>query len=200
MTLTETSQKSVETYLKSLRRELRELLDEDVNEIVEEIRTHIFDKTSGSETPEAVAATLAALGTPRELADRYRTEEMVQRAKLARSPKYILRSALRWAGLSLLGALVFAISVIGYSLGGWMFALGFLKLIHPSTTGVYGTWTDHDSSFSWQSGGPLKPGELLGWWAVPIGLLIGGALLLLTFRFGYWSIRKFWRPRDWQKS
>jgi hypothetical protein len=200
MTQTETSQNSVETYLKSLRRELRELLDDDVNEIVEEIRTHIFDKTADSETPEAIAATLAALGTPQELADRYRTQELMQRARLARSPKYIFRSALRWAGLSLLGVLVFAVSAMGYSLGGFLFLLGFLKLIHPGTTGVYGIWTDHDRSFNWQSGGPNKPGELLGWWLVPIGILIGGVLLLLTFRFGYWSIRKFWRPRDWQKS
>ncbi len=66
MTATERSSKSVETYLKSLRSELRDLLDEDRDEIVEEIRTHIFDKTYGSQTPEAVAATLAALGTPQE--------------------------------------------------------------------------------------------------------------------------------------
>ncbi len=98
MTLTETSARSVQIYLKSLRRELSDLLDEDANEIVEEIRTHIFDKTTG-ETPESVAATLAALGTPQELADRYRTPELIERAKLARSPKYILRRTMRrWAG------------------------------------------------------------------------------------------------------
>jgi hypothetical protein len=200
MPLTETSQKSVETYLKSLRRELRELLDEDANEIIEEIRTHIFDKTSGSQSPEAVAATLGALGTPEELAGRYRTAEMVGRARLARSPKYILRNALRRAGLSLLGVAVFSVSVLGCCLGGWLFMLGFLKLIHPGSTGVYGIWNDHTKSFNWQSGGPNKPDELLGWWLVPIGLLIGGAVLLLTFRFGYWSLRKFWWPRTWQKS
>jgi hypothetical protein len=190
MTLTETSQRQVETYLKSLRRELSDLLDEDADEIVEEIRTHIFDKTSG-ERPEAVAATLAALGTPRELADRYRTAELVQRARLARSPKYMMRSGLRWAQMSLLGVAVFAVSVLGCSLGCWLFLLGLLKLIHPGTTGVYGTWNDHSKSFNWQFGTPNKPGELLGWWLVPVGILVGAALLLLTFRFGSWSVRKF---------
>ena len=96
-----------------------------------------------------------------------------------------------------MGLIVFAASVLGYSFGGFLFMLGFLKLIHPTMTGVYGQWNDHDKSFNWQSGGPIKPGELLGWWLVPIGILIGAALLLLTFRFGYWSIRKFWVPRDW---
>jgi hypothetical protein len=199
MTLTETSQKTVDAYLKSLRRELRELLDEDAEEIVEEIRTHIFDKTSGEEPPGAVTTTLAALGTPQELAERYRTEELLERARLARSPKYLMRATLRWAGLSVMGLLVFALSGLGYGLGGGLFLLGVLKLLHPSTTGVYGTFTDHDSSFNWQSGGPNKPGELLGWWLVPLGILIGGGLLLVTFRFGNWCIRRFWRPRAWER-
>jgi hypothetical protein len=199
MTLTETSQKTVDAYLKSLRRELRELLDEDAEEIVEEIRTHIFDKTSGEESPEAVTATLAALGTPQELAERYRTQELLERARLARSPKYLMRATLRWAGLSVMGLLVFALSGLGYGVGGGLFLLGLLKLFHPSTTGVYGILTEHDTSLNWQSGGPNKPGELLGWWLVPIGILIGGGLLLLTFRFGNWCIRKFWRPRAWQR-
>jgi hypothetical protein len=30
---------------------------------------------------------------------------------------------------------------------------------------------------------------------VPIGLGLGTLLLFLTFRFGTWCIRKFWRPR-----
>ena len=199
MTLTETSQKTVDAYLKSLRRELRELLDEDAQEIVEEIRTHIFDKTSGNESPEAVTATLAALGTPQELAERYRTQELLERARLAQSPKYLMRAALRWARLSVMWLLVFALSGLGYCLGGGLLLLGVLKLLHPGTTGVYGIWTDHERSFNWQ-GGPNKPGELLGWWLVPVGILIGGGLLLMTFRFGNWSIRRFWRSRAWQRE
>ena len=199
MTLTETSQKTVDGYLKSLRRELRELLDEDAEEIVEEIRTHIFDKTSGDESPEAVTATLAALGTPQELAERYRTQELLERARLVRSPKYMMRAVRRWAGLSVMGLLVFALSGLGYCLGGGLFLLGVVKLLQPGTTGVYGTWTDHERSFNWQWGSPNKPGELLGWWLVPVGILIGGGLLLMTFRFGNWSIRRLRRSWAWQR-
>jgi len=199
MTLAGTSERSIEIYLKSLRRELGDLLDEDVNEIVAEIRTHIFDKTTG-ETPEAVDATLAALGTPQELADRYRTAELVERARLARSPKYVLRRTMRRAGRGLLGVVVFSLSVLGCTVGCWLFLLGFVKLIHPGTTGVYGTWNEHNKSFNWQFGSPNKPGELLGWWLVPIGILVGGAVLLLTFRLGYWSIRRFWMQRARQEG
>ena len=32
--------------------------------------------------------------------------------------------------------------------------------------------------------------ELLGWWIVPLGLLIGAGLFLLTTRFGLWGLRR----------
>jgi hypothetical protein len=192
------SQKAIDSYLAALRKELRELTDEDANDIVEEIRMHLLDKTGG-EAPETVTATLAALGTPAELADKYCTEEMLARGRAARSPAYIARSVGRWALLTLGGLAVFSLSVVGYCLGGWLFVLGILKLHDPSHTGAYGQWNDHDKSFHWQSGGPNTPDELLGWWLVPIGLIVGGGLLLLTFKFGNWSIRKFWRPRKWQE-
>jgi len=191
------SSKAIDSYLAELRRHLRELTDEDANDIVEEIRMHILDKTAGEASPETAAKTLAALGSPAELAGKYCTEEMLARGRAARSTAYIARSIGRWALLTLGGIVVFAISIVGYSLGGWLFVLGILKLIHPGTTGFYGTWTEHDKSFHWQSGGPNTPDELLGWWLVPIGLIVGGGLLALTFRFGDWSLRKFWRPRRW---
>ena len=198
MTLSVESQKTIDAYLAALRRHLRELLDEDVKDIVEEIRAHILDKTSGGAAEEAVASTLAALGTPEELAGRYRTEELLKRAQNARSPGFLWRSMLRWAALSVLGVAVFFFSAIGYCLGGLLFILGVLKLTNPHRTGVYGVFNEHNTSLSFQSGGPSDH-DLLGWWLVPIGLIVGGGLLFLTFRFGVWSIRKFWRPRAWRE-
>jgi len=108
MTLSIESRKSVDAYLAALRRQLRDLLDEDVKDIVEEIRMHILDKTAEDCSPGAVAAALAALGNPEELAARYRTEELLQRAKLSRTPAYMLHSLLHWALLSLLGRAVYS--------------------------------------------------------------------------------------------
>lgn len=194
------SSKAIDSYLVVLRKQLRELTDEDANDIVEEIRMHLLDKTGGAAPPESVAETLAALGTPEELANKYCTEEMLARGRAARSPAFIARSARSWALLTLGGVVFFAVSVVGYSLGGWLFMMGLLKVFNPHGTGVYGTWTDHDSSFHWGSGsGPNGPDELLGLWLIPIGLIVGGGLLLLTFRFGNWSVRRFWRPRRWQE-
>jgi hypothetical protein len=192
MSLSAESQKSVDAYLGALRKQLRELMDEDVNDIVAEIRMHILDrtfdpaKTSDDAAPEAVAATLAALGPPPELAERYRTDELLKRA-------------LSWAGLSLVGLIVFCISVVGFGLGGGVFVLGVLKVMDYHGTGIYGQFTDTSSSLGFQSGGPRAgQHELLGFWLLPLGLLGGPALFFLTARLGLWSLRKFWRPRAWR--
>ena len=71
-----------------------------------EARAHILDKTLGDASPGVIAATLDALGTPEELADRYRTEEMLKRAEVARSPACVLRSVLHWGLLSVVGVVV----------------------------------------------------------------------------------------------
>ena len=200
MTLSAESQKSVDAYLASLRKQLRELMDEDVNDIVAEIRAHILDKSSGEAPSDSVSSTLAALGTPVELASRYRTEELLKKAQMSRSPGFLLRSILRWGALSLVGVLVFAISVVGFLIGGGLSILGVLKVINPSTTGLYGQFSANSWGLSFNSGGQPAAGvrELLGWWLLPIGLILGPLLFYFTFRFDRWSLRKFWRPRAWR--
>jgi Protein of unknown function (DUF1700) len=204
MTVSVESQKTIDAYLAELRRNLREFMDEDANDIVEEIRAHILDKTSGGAAPERIAATLAALGTPGELASQYRTEELFKRAQHTRSPLVSLQSLFRWATLSLTGIIVFLISVIGYTLGGALVLFVFAKLILPHATGL---WESHNPDGTWSlglsssSGGPPAGAhDLLGWWLIPIGLILGPLLIVLTFRFGSWSIRKFWRPRAWPRG
>lgn len=205
MTITAESQKTIESYLAALRRQLRGPMDEDIEDIVEEIRAHILDKTSLSAAPDALAATLASLGKPEELASRYRTDDLLQRAQGTRSPLLSLHSLFRWATLSFVGLVVFLISVFGYSLGGGLVIIAVLKLIWPRATGFwmefYPDGSPKSASGGFGSGYATQPPpgrELLGWWLVPIGLVLGAALLFVTFRFGTWSIRKFWRPRVWQ--
>lgn len=195
------TEKTIDTYLAGLRKQLRELMEEDATDIVEEIRAHILDKTSGDSSPDQVSATLAALGTPEELASRYRTEELLRRAQLTHSPLVSLRSLLHWATLSFTGILVFAVSVVGYAVGGGLVIFAMLKAAFPRATGLWKTIYPDGGwglGLSFSNGAPPQGKELLGWWVLPIGLLLGTVLLLLTFRFGTWSIRKFWRPRSLQ--
>lgn len=193
-------QKAIEAYLAALRKQLRELLDEDVKDIVEEIRAHILDKTSTDPSTDSVSSTLAALGTPEELAERYRTEELLKRAQLSRSPAFILRSMLRWTTLSFIGLIVFLVSIVGYCAGGFLFLIATLKLVWPRGTGLWKT-VNPDGSWGLGLGFSNQPGtgqDLLGWWLLPIGFILGTGLVFLTFRFGLWSLRKYWRPRAWR--
>ena len=203
MSTTQQSQKAIDTYLSALRRRLSELRDEDVNDIVEEIRAHILDKTSSGVEGQHMATTLAALGTPEELAARYRSDELLRRAQATRSPITSLHGLLLWATRSVVGVVVFFVSLFGYTLGGALVIFAGLKVLWPRQTGFW-KMAYPDKSWGLQlsfGNGAVPHGqELLGWWLLPICLVLGPSLLYLTFRFGSWSLRKFWRPRAWQAA
>jgi hypothetical protein len=203
MILSAESQKAIDTYLAALRKQLRPLRPEDANDIVEEIHAHILDKSAGVTAEDVVSNTLAALGTPDELAARYRTDELLKRAQSTRSPVVSLFSLARWATLSLIGLVTFVVSLAGYAVGALLVVVGLFKLIHPHNGGIWfdpkpgGHGIDGSAGFSFISGGTwTHPGhEVFGPWLAPVSLTLGALLVFLTFRLGTWCIRKFWRPR-----
>ena len=93
------AQQRIDAYLGRLRQRLRGLHDEDVREIVEELRSHIRDKAGsppgGPMTAAEVDRALAALGSPEELASQYLTDDLLARAEVSRSPLRILESLFR---------------------------------------------------------------------------------------------------------
>jgi hypothetical protein len=186
------AQQRVETYLARLRVRLRGINDLDVREIVEELRFHILDKAgvSGEVTAGGVDAALAALGSPEELASEYLTDSLLARAEVSRSPVQILESLFRWASLSVAGFFVLLGSILGYFFGVVFLLCALVKPFHPQTAGL---WVFRDStgnlvtSLRLGFGIPPEGGrEVLGWWIVPIGLVVGCGLLMLTTRFALW--------------
>ena len=191
----------IDAYLGRLRRRLRGMNDEDVRDIVEELRGHITDKASanGEVTAARVDAALMALGSPEELASQYMTDELLSRAAVSRSPVHILESLFRWASLSVAGFLVLLSSIVGYFLGGAFMWCGVLKIIHPATAGL---WAFRDSTgdreISLRLGfGSVPAGgrDIVGWWIVPTGLVVGCGLVILTTRFALWCARQYRRSR-----
>jgi hypothetical protein len=193
------AQQRVETYLGSLRVRLRGINDLDVREIVEELRFHILDKAgvTGEVTAAGVDAALAALGSPEELASEYLTDSLLARAEVSRSPVQILESLFRWASLSVAGFFVLLGSILGYFLGVVFVLCALVKPFHPQTAGL---WVFRDStgnlvtSLRLGFGSPPVGGrDVLGWWIVPIGLVVGCGLLMLTTRFALWCARVYRR-------
>ena len=201
MTPPEASQKAIDDYLAALRRQLRDLMEEDMNDIVEEIRTHILDKTAPGDDPGQVEQTLAALGAPRDLAARYCTEEMMRRAEAHRSSTQKARIAGRWTFSILAGVVVLVVSAAGYSFGGLLVIAGIAKVMWPKGTGLWETVnTDGTQTLGLSGGsGNVPPAnnahDILGWWLLPIGLILGPVLIYATYRFGRWSVRKLWPAR-----
>jgi uncharacterized membrane protein len=196
------AEQKIDAYLSRLRARLRGINEQDVREIVEELRSHILDKLGTQEVSAgAVGATLAALGSPEELASEYMTDNLLARAEVSRSPVRIMASLFRWASLSVAGFFAFLASLVGYFLGVSFILCALLKPVHPLTAGLWIlTAGSDDFLISLRLGfGSAPPGgrELLGWWIVPIGLLVGCGLVMLTTRFGLWCVRQYRKSRVW---
>jgi hypothetical protein len=199
MTEVNLAQKKIDKYLQDLGAALRTLPSEQARDIVEELRSHIVEKaaTSGDMTPATVDSVLADLGRPEDLATLYLTDDLQVRALASRSPLLILQSLFRWASLSVAGFFVLMGSLLGYFMAAALVGCALLKPIHPLTAGLWLIPDKADpNSVSLRLGfASVPPGsrDLLGWWIVPIGLVVGFGLFLLTARFGLWSIRRLRR-------
>lgn len=199
MTMAGDAQQKVEAYLGRLRQLLRGMNAEDAREIIDELRSHLMDRVaaSGEATDAGVDAALAALGSPEELANEYMTHNLLARAEASRSPVRILESLFRWASLSVAGFFVLVSSVMGYFLGTVFLLVAALKPFHPQTAGLWllrGSAGDPEISIRLGFGTvPATGRDVLGWWIVPIGLLAGCAVLMLTTRFALWCARQYRR-------
>lgn len=194
--MNELAEKRMNAYLEQLRNRLRGMRDGDVNEIVAELRAHILEKAGamGAFAPDVVESTLAALGTPEVLAAEYFTEQLLVRAEVSRSPWRILHGLFHWASLSLAGFAAFLGTVTGYSLGILFVLAAGAKLLHPQTAGLWRLGGGDSLEFSLRLGFGTPPSngtELFGWWIVPLGLLLGCGLLVLTTRVAVWSARTY---------
>lgn len=197
MTDPEIGQRKMKQYLQELAAALRRLPAEQVRDIVEELRSHIVDKTSGNLAPDSVDRVLIALLSPQDLAGMYLADDLQVRALASSSPVLVLRSLFRWASLSFAGFLVLLGSIVGYFLSASLICCALLKPIHPHTAGL---WQIPDAadpySYSIRLGfDSVPPGskDVLGWWIVPLGLAVGFALFFLTARLGLRSIRRLRR-------
>jgi len=179
----------VEAYLAALRSGLRGLREEQVRDIVEEIRSHVRDAAGGSD-PARVAAALERLGSARELAARYLAEDLALRAEASRTPWLIVRSTVAWAKVSVGGAVAAFGCVVGFGLAACFAFCGLAKPLNPARVGLW-RLADADRSLSLHLGLGAPPAgtELLGWWMVPVGLAAGAALFLLTSWFGLARLR-----------
>ncbi len=195
------AQKRIDTFLANLRGGLRGLNEADADEILKELRSHIADKASatGEISEASVDSAIEALGSPRDLAKEYMTDEVLSRMEASRSPLRMLDGLFSWASLSVAGFFALVGSLAGYGFGLLCMLIAVLKPFHPQAAGLW-KFLDKtgDTEFSLRLGfgpAPQNGQELLGWWIVPIGLGVGFVCLLLTTSFARWCVRQVRRSR-----
>ena len=180
-------------YLAGVRACLGRLPEAEVAEVVAELRSHVLDSAGeGGLTDGAVAAVLGRLGSPDELASQYIAQGLLARAEGTRSPWRLLTVLGQVGRTSLTGLLGLLGLVFGYGLS-LAFALAALR--KPLAPASVGLWQLGPDSFSLRLGFGGTPAghELLGWWIVPVGLLLGGTGLWVTTAFGRSCIRRLRR-------
>jgi uncharacterized membrane protein len=186
-------QTRVDAYLMRLRRSLGELPPEETNEILREIRSHILDRAeaSGEMTDEKLARILKELGQPEDIGPLYQAEAMVARARSSFSPLLILRTTIRWAMMSVIGFFTFILGLFGYGL-----AIGFIfcAVMKPFLWDKVGLWVSSNGFSMGTVDANVRGRELMGWWIIPFGLIVGPLFLIGTTRFLRWMLRFASRP------
>lgn len=187
----------VERYLLRLRTALGRMPDGEKAEILSDIRNHIEERLSAAPDGQAemAAETLAALGSPETLAAAFHRERLMARAVASPGPSVLLRATFRWALTGARGVLAFLALVLGYSLGLGFLACAVLKPFFPNHVGL---WLDPPAfSVGFFSAADHLKREILGWWMIPLGLVVGTLSMVWTTRLVQWLIRRRPARPDW---
>ncbi len=122
------------------------------------------------------------------------------RAEVSRSPVRIIESLFRWASLSVAGFFVLLGAITGYGIGVAFLLAAALKPFHPQTAGLWMVPGGPDNlELSLRLGFravPMGSRDLLGWWIVPVGLVVGCGLVMLTTRCALWCARQYRESRQ----
>jgi hypothetical protein len=186
----------LQEYLATLAIELRGLPGPEVAEIVRELHGHILERLAGDWDNSRVCDVLRRLGDPRAIARGY-VEAGAHTGtgsgladKTRRTPVSCLTRGARTL------ARVLAASVGSALAYGFAACWLFTALAKPFQPARVGLWlmpdANGDLNLSLGSHGTADIGrDLLGWWVVPIGLALGAATALLTWRWNGRLLRRW---------
>jgi hypothetical protein len=125
---------AIERYLLRLNAALLSVPAPEREEFLREIRGHIFERLEQS--PD-VAAILAAVGDPEELAAQFRVETSLARSARSWSAWVLMRTAARWALSGAQGFSIFMVALIGYATAATFYITAMLKPIFPANIGIF---------------------------------------------------------------
>ena len=169
---------ALDAYLSRLETRLAALPAAERREILLETRSHVLERTE-REPSRPIADVLAELGTPERYATQFLPADHAAPAQRTTALGAIARLASgRWTSLPLL-----LLVVTAYSVAVLMLLLALWKLNLPAEVGL---WIDHGEGgrrsffFGATDGAPPPKGrEVLGYWIVPMLLLLATTIHLI---------------------
>ncbi|HYG68991.1 MAG TPA: hypothetical protein VD838_15085 [Anaeromyxobacteraceae bacterium] len=160
-----------ERWLRALRQALSALPDDERDDLVAEVRSHLADRAARGD-----ADVLAGFAEPEAYAAEF-LEERALSGALAQGASWALGSALLSGART--GAILLAVVPLAvlHVVATALVVLAAAKPLFPGHVGVFvgdaGPWVIG----AWSGAAETGVRELLGWWAVPV-FGLGGALLL----------------------
>ena len=205
MKLTDSGESRIRGYLYVLERSLRYFLSPAVSaDAVREVESHIRDAVAQAgdigDEHAALEQILNRLGPPMRVAQAYSLELVMDEAAVTGRLTSVLRSLFHAAMTGMIAFFTAFGLFVGYAMGIAFIIVAIMKPIIPNNTGW---WTTPDGVFV--SSGVNFPGAREGlvfhttYWIIPVVLLVGMLLLLVTHALARrWIVwfrnRRTWRP------
>jgi uncharacterized membrane protein len=180
MSLKDSTPNSADAYLLRLRAALVGFPDSEVEEILREIRSYILERQEAAGTSDSRDLTkmLSELGSPEDIGELYRTEALVTRARSTFAPVLMFAAVVRLATKSVAVFASLMVALFGYLTGAAFLWCAVMKLVWPQRIGLW--VSDHRFSMGDMVDRGVHSQELLGWWIIPIGLILGIAVIVAT--------------------
>lgn len=169
--------KLIQDYLVNLERYLSRLNNIEAEEVLREIESHIYDSLEQAEANGEtidVSAMLDRFGSARQLAEQY-TDHVLQG-----TPPPEGFSAIRTVQKGVSKGVYWGTAIFGYSVSITLLIIAVAKLFMPDLVGVWSASNGNSVVVGITERAQQQGSELLGFWIVPIGIILGILLMLLT--------------------
>lgn len=184
MKLSDTGESRVRGYLYVLERSMRAAVSSELAaDAVREVESHIRERVEESDgTPnerDALERILTHLGAPATVARAYSLELMMEEAAIGGRATAIVRSLFHLATTGALGFLGAIGVFIGYVMGAGSILAAILKPVFPNNVGI---WMTPSGLPTWGAQFPAPSPPAGGYAIIPVFLVIGLAILVVTHR------------------
>jgi uncharacterized membrane protein len=190
-----TSNPMIESYFAALETQLSDLQESKRQEVVRELRAHIFDRLEQITVPtdEDCRTVLQAMGSPQEIGRQYRIELLLNRSAWKISPWRMLRTLSRWTLTGIQGYIVFILALLGYTTGACFYVTALLKPFFPRNVGMFVSEQGVNLA---RFPGPPQGVEMLGAYYVPFAVVLGFLFTLGTTLAIRFVVRRFGRLKQ----